>query len=63
MVIQIWVKIGSGSELLPDGPKPLLEQMLTQSIKKFISASLLFNRFMKDVRIGFLQVNMIYEGQ
>ena len=63
MVIQIWVKIGSGSELLPDGPKPLPEQMLTQSIKKFISASLLFNRFIKDVRIGLLQVNMIYEGQ
>ena len=34
-----------------------------QSIKKFISASLLFNKFMKDVRINLLQVNMIYEGQ
>ena len=36
---------------------------LDQSIKKFISASLLFDRFMKDVRIGLLQLNIIYEGQ
>ena len=37
--------------------------LVIQSIKKFILASLLFNRFMKDVRIGLLQLNMIYEGQ
>ena len=31
--------------------------------KIFFSASLHFNRFKKDVRIGLLQLNMIYEGQ
>ena len=36
---------------------------VAQSIKKFISATLLFNRFMKDIRIGLLQLNIIYEGQ
>ena len=34
-----------------------------QSIKKLILASLLFDRFMKDVSIGLLQINIIYEGQ
>ena len=34
-----------------------------QNINKFISASLLFNRFMKHVRVGLHQLNMIYEGQ
>ena len=34
-----------------------------QSVKKFISASLLFNRFMTNVKIGLFQLNMIYEGQ
>ena len=34
-----------------------------QSIKKFISASLFFTRFMKDAWIGLLQLNMIYEEQ
>ena len=28
MVTEIWVSIGSGSGLLPDGIKPLPEQML-----------------------------------
>ena len=37
--------------------------MLDQSVKKFILASLLFDRLMKDVKIGLLQLNMIYEGQ
>ena len=40
-----------------------ISESLSQSIKKFILASLLFNRLMKDVRIGFLQLNMIYEGE
>ena len=34
-----------------------------QSIKKFISASLHNSVFCKDVRIGLLQLNIIYEGQ
>ena len=34
-----------------------------QSIKKFISASLLFNRFIEDVMISLLQLDIIYEGQ
>ena len=29
MVTEIWVNIGSGNGLLPDGTKPLPEQMLT----------------------------------
>ena len=29
MVIEIWVNIGSGNDLLPDGNKPLPEPMLT----------------------------------
>ena len=41
----------------------LNDYISSQSIKILISASLLFNRFMKDVRIGLLQLNMIYEGQ
>ena len=31
--------------------------------QKLISASLLFDKFMKDVRMGLLQLNIIYEGQ
>ena len=50
MVSDIGANIGLGNGLL-------------QSIKKFIPASLLFNRFMKDVRMGLFQLNMIYEGQ
>ena len=41
----------------------ILLAMPTPRASKFISASLLFNRFMKDVRIGLLQSNMIYVGQ
>ena len=29
MAAEIWVNIGSGNGLLPDGTKPLPEQMLT----------------------------------
>ena len=36
---------------------------LSRVSKKLLSASLLFDMFMKDVMIGFLQINMIYEGQ
>ena len=33
MVTEIWVNIGSGNGLLPDGTKPLLEPMLTSSVR------------------------------
>ena len=44
-------------------PSVLMLEYHNQSIKKLILASLLFDRFMKDVRIGLLQINIIYEGQ
>ena len=34
-----------------------------QSVKKFILASLHYSVFLNDVRIGLLQLNIIYEGQ
>ena len=32
MVVKIWVNIGSGDELLPDGTKSLLKQILTSNL-------------------------------
>ena len=52
-----FIKFVFGANLLP------VSWRVWQSIKKSMLASLLFNRFMKDVSIGLLQLNIIYDGQ
>ena len=40
MATEIWVNIGSGNGLLPDGTNPLFEPMLTPAIWGYVASSL-----------------------
>ena len=68
MATEIWVSIGSGNGLLPDGTKPLPEEMLTYH--KYGPVTLIWGQFhkrylshwpLKSVRI-LLILNLLFES-
>ena len=59
MVTELWVNIGSGNGLLPDGTKPLPEPMLTDHQRSPVT-SILISQEMPQPSTAKIHLNITY---